>query len=76
MIQAGKCYRVKVETTNGLGNTTCNRSTGAYRDCVGGVVYVTTNYPETIFQTFGVNSVLSIELVGVGYFLEMELETT
>ena len=72
MIQAGKCYKVTLETTNAIKNTTCNRDTGAYRNCIDGVVFVTTNFPETIFSTFGKSNVLKIESVGIGYFLEFE----
>ena len=60
-------YKVTVETTNALGNTTCNRDTDKYSDCIRGVLYVVTDNPEKIYSTFGKDQVMCIEFIGMGY---------
>jgi len=59
------CYKVKVKTTNGLGNTV-KISTG-YLDCEYGILFYITENPHEILDIFSVDNILSIERVGIGY---------
>lgn len=61
------CYKVELVTTNGIGNTTCNRETDEYRDCLNGVAFVITDNPRKIYDLFGAQQVRRVENMGPGY---------
>lgn len=63
------CYRVSLETTNGVGNTARNLETGEYYDVTSGICYVVTDDPAKIYKHFCKKTVLKVEKLGVGYIL-------
>lgn len=62
-------YRVEVETTNAVKNTTQTCDGKQYLDCRGGMLTVVTDDPAMIMRTLRVKA---LEKLGPGYVLEME----
>lgn len=64
------CYRVGVNTTNGLADTVCNRKTGEYITVDKGTAYIFCENPETIFSFFGADNVHLVQKMGVAHATE------
>jgi phage-related protein len=59
-------FKVKLKTTNAIKNTSKD-SESNYIDCMDGVVYVITDDPRKIYDSF--KNVIDISFVGIGYSL-------
>jgi len=70
-------YKVKVKTTNCSNNRVCVRNkdeklTGKYFDCEDSYLFFITSDPRIIYDVFGVENVISITRIGVGYYIDLE----
>lgn len=62
------CYRVKVVTTNAVGNAV-EFANGALMACDERTIYVTTQNPEDIYTSVGSERIVSVERIGIGYHI-------
>ena len=70
-------YKVKVKTINCSHDTVCVRNKDEkliekYFDCEDSYLFFITPDPRVIYDVFGVENVISITRIGVGYYIDLE----
>ena len=71
IMKSGRCYKVKVRATN-FGNSfkaEPKEFKSTYFNCEDGELFVVTDNPSKIYETFGADVVVAIIDIGVGFVL-------